>query len=335
MHEVRVRVDARLEAFLQTQIAFAAAHARSSVPVVEQVHALTTRGGKRLRPVVVAAAVECTRPWRELADAVASVGAAFELLQTYLLIHDDWMDGDPVRRGGPSVHVALSTRFGDSRLGASGAILAGDLASAYAQEMLLATPVDADRRCELGRLFADIQRDVVLGQTLDVLSDPDLDRIHDMKTGAYTVRGPLALGNGLAGGTADVARAFVGFSKPAGVAFQLRDDLMGTFGNDRVSGKRGSGDLRQGKMNAPVRVGLERLDPARQAELREVLGVDSDESVARARALLESVDARGAVEEQIVALRVAAERALETDALRPSGRRCLLELVRGLTEREA
>jgi geranylgeranyl diphosphate synthase type I len=89
---------------------------------------------------------------------------AIELLQTYLLIHDDWMDDDAVRRGGPSVHVALRERLGDRAMGDAGAILAGDLASAFAQSALLETRVLPERLLSAARTFARIQEEVVVGQ---------------------------------------------------------------------------------------------------------------------------------------------------------------------------
>ena len=106
MEAVRRLVDQRLTTALDAAILDAKHRANEAVPMMEQIHALTVRGGKRLRPVMVMAAVECTTPWESMRDATIDVGAAIELLQTYLLIHDDWMDGDTVRRGGPTVHIA-------------------------------------------------------------------------------------------------------------------------------------------------------------------------------------------------------------------------------------
>src|SRR5262249_23537715 len=157
--------------------------------------------------------------------------AALEILHAYLLVHDDWMDQDEVRRGGPSVHVMLRRAVSDDRLGDAAAILAGDFGSAMAQRLLLQVEAPAAHLAEAAKVFARIQEDVVLGQTLDLL-DPscDVETKHDLKTGSYTVRGPLALGAALAGASDERRAALERFGAPLGVAFQLRDDLLGVFG---------------------------------------------------------------------------------------------------------
>ena len=126
---------------------------------------------------------------------------AIELLQTYLLIHDDWMDDDDVRRGGPSVHVQLRGRFGSRPLGDAGAVLAGDLASGYAQDALLETDLPAPRVLAAARVFARIQVEVVQGQLAEMTAAraaagpvPNVEAIHALKTASYTVRRPLLFG---------------------------------------------------------------------------------------------------------------------------------------------
>ena len=127
-------------------------------------------------------------------DDVLSACSALELLQTYLLVHDDWMDRDDVRRGGPSVHAALRAQVGDAHLGDALAILAGDLGSAYAWELLFGTKIMQPPTPEVLRAFSTIQREVVLGQQLDVMGSPEVGLMQRLKTGSYTVRGPLRLG---------------------------------------------------------------------------------------------------------------------------------------------
>jgi geranylgeranyl diphosphate synthase type I len=168
-------------------------------------------------------------------------GASLELLQTYLLIHDDWMDEADTRRGAPSAHVVLAETFGSQHKGSSAAILAGDQACALAQEVLLDLPLPAECIVAAVRELARIQQDVIAGQLLDVygeLDDPRaVEQMHDLKTGSYTVRGPLELGALLAGASAADHVALARFARPVGIAFQLRDDLLGTFADPAVTGK--------------------------------------------------------------------------------------------------
>ncbi len=332
--DVRAHVDARLDRFLLDAQSYARAEAPGALALVDQIRALTMRGGKRVRAVLIAAGVECVAPWSQHAGAVADLGAAMEILQSYLLIHDDWMDGDTLRRGGPTVHVALAQRLGSKDHGAWTAVLAGDLASAYAQQLVASCDVRDDRRAAVNAAFAEMQRDVVLGQTLDVLGSGEIERIHRLKTSSYTVRGPLRLGHALAGGSSGVLEAFESFGPAAGVAFQLRDDLLGAFGNARETGKSSSSDLRSGKHTAPVTHAIEHLAPDSRAEFETLLGIDDDAAVARARVLMDSVDARGAVEMRIAELCVRAEAALDGRGLRDAGREILGQMLAAMAQRD-
>ncbi len=333
MEAVRRLVDQRLATALDDYTRHARERAGDAVPMMEQIRALTVRGGKRLRPVMVMAAVECTTPWETLTDATIDVGAAIELLQTYLLIHDDWMDGDTVRRGGPTVHVSLAKAFGNDHLGASVAILAGDMGCAIAQELVVNAPLPSGRLRAVMSALILMQREVVLGQTLDVLGARDIDAVHDLKTGSYTVRGPIALGHAIAGGSDEAWHALEAFAKPIGIAFQLRDDVIGTFGDEKETGKTSATDLRVGKRTAPVVFALERLDDAGRAELEACLGKDDDACVAKARGIIEKIGALAAVEERIVSLRDKALASLQHPNIRPEGAKYLAGLAHIMTDR--
>jgi geranylgeranyl diphosphate synthase type I len=224
---------------------------------VDTVRDLTLRGGKRLRAVLMAAAYEACGG--DGPDTVVMAGVSLELLQAYLLIHDDWMDADDVRRGGPSVPAMVRRHFAShgevGRTADAFTILAGDFAAALALDALGQVPVSAGRVAAAMREMGRIQRDVVLGQMCDLAGELSLEPptesavelTHTLKTGSYTVRGPLALGASLAGADAALLRALEAFADPLGVAFQLRDDVLGTFGDPRHTGKPATGDLRLGK----------------------------------------------------------------------------------------
>jgi geranylgeranyl diphosphate synthase type I len=269
MGDIRRHVDAILERFFERKCEEASQLSPQAIDLVTEVRDLTMRGGKRLRPIVTAAAYRAASGVRDLGPTFEA-GAALELLQTYLLIHDDWMDEDNERRGGPAVHFAFQQKHGHAHLGASLGILAGDLASTFGWELLLGAKFPEGRRDEGLALFVRIQKEVFAGQQLDLMTDCDVERMHDLKTGSYTTRGPAELGGILA--DADPARqqALRGWAAPLGVAFQLRDDLLGTFGNAQQTGKPGD-DLRHGKHNAVV-AAFGRLAPS-AAERALVEGV--------------------------------------------------------------
>jgi geranylgeranyl diphosphate synthase, type I len=334
LDRVRALVEARLTTLFDGVDRETRALAPDALPVLDAAKGLTMRGGKRLRPALLFAARDCIEPDAH-PDASVDLGAAIELFQTYLLIHDDWMDNDPVRRGAPSVHVALTRHYEDSHLGASAAILAGDLLSALVHDLVASVEIPSSRRGPLVRAWSRMEREVILGQCLDVTHSEDVQRIHDLKTGSYTVRGPMLLGAAIAGANEAARAAIERFAEPLGLAFQLRDDILGAFGSEADTGKPVGGDFREGKNTALVRHALDHLSAADATALRTVLGRrDATEAeVLDARALVERSGAREHAEAEVAALRARCLTALDTDALRDDGRRLLEGFATVLTER--
>jgi len=332
MGGIRQQVDAILERFFEAKCDEARLLSPRAIELVSEVRDLTMRGGKRLRPIVTAAAYRAASGASDVGPTFA-VGAALELLQTYLLIHDDWMDEDCERRGGPAVHYAFQKKHGHDHLGASLGILAGDLASAFGWELLLEGRFPEGRQEEGLALFVRIQKEVFAGQQLDLMTDRDVERMHDLKTGSYTTRGPAELGGILANADAARMRALRDWSTPLGVAFQLRDDLLGTFGSVIQTGKPGD-DLRHGKHNAVV-AAFRRLEPgqAEQALLHGVWGrADaSNEEIASATEVL--VEAKAEVEARLGFLADEARSALAASPFDERGKQILGEVTRQLTDR--
>jgi geranylgeranyl diphosphate synthase type I len=333
--QVRAGVDAKLRQLLDARVVALSRHGEDVARVVDALRGLSVRGGKRLRAVLVAAGYDACGGERG-PDAVVMAGVAFELLQTYLLIHDDWMDDDEVRRGGPSVHALLREQFKSKRDGDAAAILAGDHASALAQEALLSIPLGAERVLETAREFARIQEDVVTGQLLDLrqAGGGAVEAMHDLKTGSYTVRGPLILGAILAGATGAQREALRRFAGPLGVAFQLRDDLLGTFGDPRETGKPAGNDVRRGKRTALI-AELEG-DAEASALFPRAFGVDTatDADVDALVARMISSGAKGRVEARLHELLAVARRELAGAPLTSRGKAVLEGAGVALGDRE-
>ncbi len=342
---VRQRVDLAVESCLGDRLAPARALGVEVARVADALFSLGTRGGKRIRAVLLSLAYEGAGG-EGGAERVVSAAVAVELLQLYMLVHDDWMDGDLVRRGGPSVHKMLGDGFGSTSLGDATAILAGDLASALAQEAIFSVDVPKPAVVAAARRFARIQHDVVLGQVLDVCAEVRpltaltlgaVEAMHAKKTGAYTVGGPLAVGALLAGASEARIVALDAFAEPLGVAFQLRDDVLGTFGDPTHTGKPRFGDLRQGKRTALVACLLADKggSEAGRALLTSVLGqADASDSACEAlAALMESSGSRARVEERVSVLLDDARAKLPMLELRSEQRIVLEGAISALGER--
>jgi geranylgeranyl diphosphate synthase type I len=301
--------------------------------LIDAIAELTMRGGKRLRPAVLVAALSAVRPSRGVRDVLPAC-ASLELLQTYLLIHDDWMDGDTHRRGGPSVHARLRER--DPQNGDALAILAGDLGSALAWELMLEAAFSSARGRDVAATFARIHQEVVLGQEMDLVGSTDVSRMHRLKTGSYSVAGPLRLGALLGDASETQLRALERFGVPLGEAFQIRDDLLGTFGDEREMGKTIGGDLRVGKRTALIRELEESVPEAERGPVLRVLGrAASDAEIEAARRALIATGVRARVEARLESLLDDACAALEGGDLSEPGVSMLAELAGALTFRRS
>jgi len=268
---------------------------------------LVLAGGKRLRPAFchwafVGAGGAPDDP------VVIDAGAALELLHTFALVHDDVMDGSAQRRGAPAVHqgfVALhrAARWQgeDRRFGEGAAILIGDLALVYADVLFPGGSPDAQT------VFDELRIELSVGQYLDLVGtasgsrDPvQAARIARYKSGKYTVERPLHLGAALAGDFERLAGPLSAFGIPLGEAFQLRDDLLGVFGDAELTGKPVGDDLREGKLTSLIATAAARCGGA-DAELLSGLGDPelSEDDVARLQAFLVDCGARAEVETAI------------------------------------
>jgi len=333
--DIKQTVDAHLEGFFRTKLERAARLSPPSVQMVEALRDFTMRGGKRTRPAMLIAGHAAIAPTSDVTPLLDAC-AGLELLQSYLLVHDDWMDQDDERRGGPAVHKLFEGSLGDPHLAASVAVLVGDLGNGFAIELVAGGPIPAEHRAAAMEVFWDMQQDVVWGQQLDLLAYPDVALIQRLKTGSYTVRGPLLLGAVLAGADPVQRRALEAYADPVGQAFQGQDDLLGVFGDPEKTGKPAGNDLRAGKRTALIVEAEARLAEADRAPITKVLGQSdaSDADVKRAMELLESCGAREAVEVGVRGFLAQAEAALRGAPLREEGVLRLLQLVDKFVNRD-
>lgn len=313
VHLVRAPVDALLQEFLRARERDLVALDARLAPVVRAISGLVLSGGKRMRPAFVywgyraSGTPHSERLWH--------TAAAFEMLQTFALIHDDVMDHSDRRRGQPSAHKALQTHHrmaglaGDAAwFGVGAAILAGDLAFVWADELFDAGPIASSDRERARVVFTDLRTELMAGQYLDLVlaatpeaSTAQARSVALLKAGRYTVTRPLQLGAAIAGADPRIDAALVGYGDAVGIAFQLRDDILGLFGDPGDTGKGVLDDLRQGKRTLLMLTAMEAADPTQRRILSGTLGdpgVD-DAAARRVRAIVRDCGALATIEGEI------------------------------------
>ncbi|MFD4411143.1 polyprenyl synthetase family protein [Streptomyces sp. NPDC058476] len=328
LRAVREQVDAVLEDFLVGK--GRAAAGRGHPPeVVETLLDFLAAGGKRIRALL------CVVGWHaagggEDTESVVRVAASLELFVAFALIHDDIMDDSVSRRGHPAVHRALRERLGPSpraeRLGAGGALLIGNLALIWAQELLHTAQLDPERRRVVHGLYDAMLEEVMYGQYLDVMGTGPGDdveaalRIVRYKTATATVERPLQLGAAVAGADTATLDLCTTLGLPLGEAFQIRDDLLDVFGSADGACAPGLGDLREGKRTVLLALGLQAATPPQRRRLHDLMGrADLDEDGgAEVRALLEATAARERTEHMIASRYAQVLRVLDTAGLPPA-----------------
>jgi geranylgeranyl diphosphate synthase type I len=279
---------------------------------------------------------------------VHAIGA-LELIQACALVHDDLMDASATRRGRPTVHVDFARRHADAawrgrpaRFGAAAAILLGDLALVWADDMLRGAGLPADAAARAVVPWEAMRTEVLGGQYLDVFVQSTGDtstraalQVDRYKTAAYTVERPLHLGGAIAGAHPDLIACYRRFGADIGVAFQLRDDLLGVFGDPAVTGKPAGDDLREGKRTLLLALAIERAGPTAVAVIEEAVGDPdlSDESLDRVRNLLVELGAVQAVEQRIASLTGSALDALSMGAVAEPAASRLADLAVAATRR--
>ncbi|MDJ0381978.1 polyprenyl synthetase family protein [Streptomyces sp. G-G2] len=317
--------------------------------ITERLSSFTLSGGSRIRPQFLWWALRACGGGDTHTAAALRVAAALELIQTCALIHDDVMDQSAVRRGRPSFHRQLACQYptaasprgsGPSSFATSAAVLAGDLALARADDLVAGADLDPAVRTDVLRIWRAMRTEMVAGQYLDLRGQATTSRSAAqairtvcLKTARYTVEQPLALGAALAGADEATSTALTAAGRCAGIAFQLRDDLLGVFGDPAVTGKPSGDDIRSGKATYLVALAHTRARATGATEVIDLLRACREEAdlsgslLAAVRDALRSTGAPALVERRIARLVRACERAFAAAGLHGLAARRLAELL--------
>jgi geranylgeranyl diphosphate synthase, type I len=344
--DLRQRVQKALEEFLAAQAPVLDGVSEELSPLTDALEDLLT-GGKRLRPAF------CYWGYRGAGgpdvDEIVGAAASLELFQACALIHDDVMDGSDTRRGLPaahrrfaSMHRAEGWRGDPEGFGVGAAILLGDLCLAWSDSLLTTAGLSPAALLRAKGVYDEMRTELMGGQYLDLLeqaigggSVERAMRIVRFKSAKYTIERPLLLGAAVADASPEVSAAYRGYGLPLGEAFQLRDDVLGVFGDPVETGKPAGDDLREGKRTVLVATALDRASRAQEAVVRRHLG-DPHLTDAGVTALREVITETGALDEAerlIAELTFSALTALDSAPLEPEACEVLGELAEAATAR--
>lgn len=332
-------LDRHLEAFFNDKIEKAQYIDPASVEMVDLLKQYTLRGGKRLRAALVYYGYRCIAAHN---PEVLRASMSAELIQSFLLIHDDIMDNDDLRRGGPSLHKAYETlarryKTDSKHFGASMAILAGDICYSFANEIIASSDFPSENKIKALAYLNHTVHTVIYGQLLDILSnyrkEVDPVQIQAMKTTAYTFEGPLYIGALLAGADRQQLRALSNYARPLGLAFGLQDDILGMFGDEKKLGKPVGTDLKEGKKTMLILKALENANKQEKAIIKKALGRQPKQL----KQVQDIIIKTGSLEHSkrlMHSLAEDAKDALEKASFKPKGKNFLLSLPDQITERE-
>ncbi|WP_104092368.1 polyprenyl synthetase family protein [Arthrobacter sp. GMC3] len=340
----------QLNAFLSEKRTLMASISADTLVLVDSIKSLAT-GGKRMRALL------CYWGWRGAGGApdapeVVIAGAALELFQAAALIHDDIIDRSDTRRGGPSVHRVFSNlhterrwALDEERFGHAAAILTGDLCLSFSEEMFAAIGADAGSRARA--VFNLMRTEVMAGQYLDILEEVSgpskphstavsrASAIIRYKSAKYSSEHPLVLGGALAGGSSELLEGYSAFALPLGEAFQLRDDVLGVFGDPAQTGKPAGDDLREGKRTVLVGLTIDSASDEDREFVDTHLGRQdlSEEQIAKLCAVMVESQALAGTEAMIAELSGTAFAALSELPIADDVRAALSSLGQGAVSR--
>lgn len=342
-------LDVELKKYLDVKVAEAAKISPLAKELVEHIADLTLRGGKRIRAALLYNSYLAHGGDDRKAALHASM--SMELAETYLLIHDDIMDDDSLRRGGTTIHESyrkiakerFENKVDPKTLGDSIGILAGDIAAAMSNSIIAESDLSSKNKAHTLLLLNNTYITECYGQALDIfatvrddLTPEDVIQVHQLKTVPYTFDAPIKIGAALAGAEDKAIAALEGYSVPLGTAFQVQDDILGMFGSEEKLGKPVTSDLQEGKQTLLILKALEKADSAQKEIIKSNLG-NKNATISDLEAVRLVIQETGSLDESkklAATLVKEATDAIESLDLQPEGKQFLVDIADYMVKRE-
>jgi geranylgeranyl diphosphate synthase type I len=347
LKEIRNLVNHELLNFVANENKYLNEIASELTPVAVAMERFLLDSGKRLRPLFAYIGFLGTgaKPSAEILRATA----ALELIHVCALMHDDVMDASDTRRGAPSIHKAFEAMHMEKGLsgsaeqfGISTAILLGDLALVWSAKMLHQSGISGETLIRALPMYDEMRVELMAGQYLDIyeqaLATESVERslkVARYKSGKYTIERPLHFGAALGGANNELMKTYSDYGLPLGEAFQLRDDILGIFGDPSQTGKPAGDDLREGKRTVLLAKTMELADEKSKETIKSALGNQNltIEHVMRVREVITQSGALAQVETLISNLTSSAQSALEHGEIEPLAKVALTQLLTIVTQR--
>ncbi|MCB9358764.1 polyprenyl synthetase family protein [Candidatus Woesearchaeota archaeon] len=250
MQRYKTQIEKELKSFFSEKKKESKDFSDEIYEAIKSLEDFTMRGGKRIRALLMIVGYK-SAGGKKLQEMIKASIAA-ELVHSFLLIHDDIIDDDDLRRNGPTIHKSFQKRYG--KKGSSDlAMITGDICLCYGLEPIMDSRFMADNKLKAINKLGKIIKHTCYGEFIDVtsvknnVSVDDIQKIHEYKTAKYTISGPLQVGGMLAGANNKLLQDFEKYGLYLGLAFQLKDDILGIFGDEERVGKPIGSDIVEGK----------------------------------------------------------------------------------------
>jgi len=348
INSMRSAINQALSEFVKSENKYLAKIGPELDPVATAIESFLLDSGKRLRPLF--AYVGLIGAGADASPEIIKAISSLELIHVCALIHDDVMDGSDTRRGSPSIHKLFEKMHTENQLvgsapqfGISSAILIGDLALIWSAQMLHTSSIKNDQLIRTLPVYDEMRVELMAGQYLDVyeqsLGTQNVERslkVARYKSGKYTIQRPLHFGASLAGASEELINSYTNYGIPLGEAFQLRDDLLGVFGDPAITGKPAGDDLREGKRTALIAITMDRATNGQLKDLKSNFGDPNltSEQVNLLQEIIISTGAASHIESMIKELTDTSLAALKHGGITPVGINLLTELAILATNRK-
>jgi len=342
------RIDHRLRLFLKDRIKKTNNISPVAKEMMEYILEYNLRGGKRIRPILVIFGYKACGGRDE--KAIIDAAIAVELMESFLLIHDDIMDQDELRRGYLTMHKIYENKSmrcfkgnNAKRYGESMGLIAGDILAILGSEAILNSDFPVKRKLKAVERFNRAVINTCFGQALDIVSacnkdtnEEDIKRVYELKTAIYTFEAPLHIGAYLAGANQKKLKILSNYAIPLGKAFQFQDDILGLYGTKKKIGKPVGSDLREGKKTLLILKALEKTSLGDSKKVNNILG-NPDISLSDINFVRKIVTNTGSLEyskEKATELVQMSKKTVKNSKLKKEGKEFLLGLADYVINRE-